>query len=152
MFAAPEPAVKMLLASVGWHSQHAQVSSREKRTKQKRLQATTAQKTLSGPTDPQSMMSVSPGDHTPGRRPRRCSRRPAALAAATSRRKLRAEPTLPRPRASGRSRFAEIRPSVSSISLISWGLLRPGRGAVSTTTVSDRGTSLVDGSARGEDL
>jgi hypothetical protein len=46
------------------------VSSVAKRTKRHRLQADTAQKMCSPASEPQSMMSVSPGDHTPGRRGR----------------------------------------------------------------------------------
>ena len=41
-----------------------------KYTKRTRLQASTAQNTDSGPIWPQSMTSMSPGAHTPGRRPR----------------------------------------------------------------------------------
>jgi hypothetical protein len=40
------------------------------RTNRNRDQASTAQNTCSRPSVPQSMASVSPGDHTAGRRPR----------------------------------------------------------------------------------
>ncbi len=44
-------------------------SSAAKRTNRHRDQASTAQNTCSGPSAPQSITSVSPGDHTAGRRP-----------------------------------------------------------------------------------
>ena len=63
-----------------------------KETKRNRLQASTAQKTNSGPISPQSKTNMSPGAHTPGRRPRWWSMRQAALDSATARRRLRADP------------------------------------------------------------
>jgi hypothetical protein len=59
------------------------------------------------------MISVSPGAHTPGRRPRGWPWRQARLASATSRRKFRADPPYPAARAAGNSRLAEIRPEVA---------------------------------------
>ena len=64
-----------------------------KYTKRTRLQASTAQSTDSDPICPQSMTNMSPGAHTPGRRPRWWSARQARLALTTRRRKLRAEPS-----------------------------------------------------------
>ncbi len=63
-----------------------------KYTKRNRLQATTAQKTNSGPISPQSNTTVSPGAQIPGRRPRWFFCRQATFASATRRRKLRADP------------------------------------------------------------
>ena len=51
-----------------------------KDTNRHRLQANTAQNTYNGPISPQSMTNMSPGAHTPGRRPRCASRRHSALA------------------------------------------------------------------------
>ncbi len=60
------------------------------------------------------MINVSPGVHTPGRRPRCWPRRHSAFVWATSRRKFRADPAYPAACACGNNRFAEIRPNVFS--------------------------------------
>ena len=60
----------------------------------------------------QSITRCPPGAGTQGRYTRR-SRRWRALASATSRRRLRAEPAYPAARATGSRRLAEIRPSVT---------------------------------------
>ena len=78
------------------------------------IQVRTAQKTFSGPSSPQSMTRCSPGTGTQGRYVRR-SRRQAALAAATARRRLRGEPRYPAARQRGRRRLALMRPSVARI-------------------------------------
>jgi hypothetical protein len=64
-----------------------------KYTNRQRLHASTAQNTDSGPISPQSMTSMSPGAHTPGRRPRWLLWRQAFFASATRRLKFRAEPS-----------------------------------------------------------
>ena len=75
------------------------------------------------------MINVSPGAHTPGRRPRCWPRRHSAFAWATSRRKFRAEPTYPAACACGNNRFAEIRPNVfstrSTTKSLTWSKFRP---------------------------
>ncbi len=63
-----------------------------KYTKRWRLQPTTAQKTNSGPISPQSNTTMSPGAHTPGRRPRWFFDCQALFASAARRRKFRADP------------------------------------------------------------
>jgi len=73
------------------------------------------QDTCTPSSTPQSISNVSPGAHTPGRRPRCWSRRHALRAVATSRRKLRADPAYPAARASGNNRFADSRPFVAAI-------------------------------------
>ena len=64
-----------------------------KRTNRNRHHASTAQNTCSPPSTPQSITRCSPGDHTAGRRPRWLSLRHNAFCSATSRRKLRADPS-----------------------------------------------------------
>ena len=64
-----------------------------KHTNRQRLQASTAQNTDRDPISPQSITSMSPGDHTPGRRPRWLLVRHFFFSSATRRRKLRAEPS-----------------------------------------------------------
>ncbi len=88
------------------------LSSAANRTNRKRLQASMAQNTWRSPSLPQSMTRCSPGTGTHGRYVRR-SRRQAALARATARRRLRAEPAYPAARQTGSSRLALIRPSVA---------------------------------------
>ncbi len=61
------------MVSMHWASAAMVVSARRlsaKYTKRNRLQASTAQNTNRGPISPQSNTSMSPGAHTPGRRPR----------------------------------------------------------------------------------
>ena len=86
-------------------------SSAANRTNLTRNQASTAQKTLTPPNVPESLTRYSPGAQTAGRRPRWPSRRHSTFAPATRRRKLRADPVNPSPRAAGSNRFAEIRPA-----------------------------------------
>jgi hypothetical protein len=54
-------------------------SSVAKRTNRHRLHADTAQKMCTPASVPQSMINVSPGDHTPGRRPAMVLRTPRRL-------------------------------------------------------------------------
>jgi hypothetical protein len=63
-----------------------------KYTNRQRLQASTAQNTDSDPISPQSITSASPGDQTPGRRPRWFDWRHRFFSSATRRRKLRSDP------------------------------------------------------------
>ena len=121
----------------------ASVSSVAKRTKRTRLQARTAQKTWRSPSLPQSMTRCSPGTGTHGRYVRR-SRRQAALALATARRRLRAEPSYPADWQIGSRRLALIRPSVArtrfAMSAVSGSVLR-GRGDRSAGGRSRRSTT-----------
>ena len=66
----------------------------------------------SDPLPHQSMASTSPGDQTAGRRPpaRPCPARHCRFTSATSRRKLRSDPSYPAARTAGSNRFALIRP------------------------------------------
>ena len=88
-------------------------SSSANRTNRNRDQASTAQNTCSPASDtPVDDQRVT---RRPHRRPAAAvmTRRHAAFASATSRRKFRADPAYPAARAAGSSRFAEIRPCAS---------------------------------------
>ncbi len=85
-------------------------SSAANRTNRTRDQASTAQKTCTPASTPQSMTKCSPGDHTAGRRVGPASARQVFLSCATNRRKLRSDPVYPAARALGSNRLALIRP------------------------------------------